>query len=54
MTGTERDLWKSLGYAYECYRCGYPKEDCERLANNYIEFYKNWKWEEWCDAAGKG
>lgn len=40
MTHSERNLWQGLGYAYECYRCGHPKADCDKLAQNYIEFFK--------------
>lgn len=43
MTRAERNLWQGLGYAYECFRCGEPKEVCDALAKNYIEFFeKGW------------
>ena len=35
----EEALWQGLAYAYECYRCGHPKAECEKLVIDYINFY---------------
>lgn len=41
MTRDERDLWMGLGYCYEWYRA-HPedKEECDKLARNYIRYYE--------------
>lgn len=41
MTIGERNLWQGLGYAYECYRCGYDKAICDDMAKNYIKFFES-------------
>lgn len=40
MTQAERSLWQGLGYAYECYRCGYEKEICDDLAKHYVDMFQ--------------
>ena len=40
MTIAEKSLWKGLGYAYECYRCGHDKEICDDLAKHYINCFQ--------------
>ena len=40
-TAAEKNLFCGLAYCYECFRAGYNKEECEKLMQNYINFYEN-------------
>lgn len=44
MSWDERALWIGLGYCYEAFRAGYPKKDCDLLAQQYIALH--WKGDE--------
>ena len=39
MNPRQAALWQGLAYAYDCFRHGYPKEDCEKLMVDYIHFF---------------
>lgn len=39
-TLAEHMLYLELAYCYECFREGYPKEDCEHLMKEYIDYYE--------------
>lgn len=36
----ERNLFLGLAYCYDAFRAGYPKEDCDKLSQTYIQFYE--------------
>ena len=42
----EAMLFREFAYCYECYRCGYRKEDIEPLMADYIEHFEFLKWFE--------
>lgn len=39
MTQRQRALWMGLGYCYDCFRTGEPKEVCEELMKKYIKLF---------------
>ena len=43
MTIAERNLYQGIGYCYECFRCGEDKDECEKLAQTYIQIYERTK-----------
>lgn len=38
-TVEERNLYIGLAYCYEAYRAGHDKSACERLMQNYLDFF---------------
>ncbi len=43
MNHYERHLWQGLGYCYECFRCGENKDECDKLAKQYIAIFERRK-----------